>query len=343
MRNSLERRLSLRQLRAIEAIDKCGSLSQAALQLCVTQPALSKSLHEAEDVLGIRVFDRHSRGMVRTRKGEATVGVARAILAQLRRLEDELDGNELQARETVVVGALPTAALGILPGLLARLSVAEPRLRIRVVEGVTSDLLSRLEAGVVDFVLGRTYEEAISDRFIVEPLYAEPLSVIARAGHPIFAPDPAAAGTMLRDQQVILPVRSEWFSPEMELGAETLDLQTSATLRSGSIGLIRELLYATDLVAVLPSLMLMGDIRRGALQETWTGPIGTERPGGMVTLAGQPLRPSSRLLERHIRAYVRELVDEGRFASRLESSSPTTRRQGQGVDADRTPKLRSAA
>src|SRR6478735_9330570 len=52
----LENRLSLRHLKTIDAIDRYGSLSQAAIALGKTQPALSKALAEAEQVLGIELF-----------------------------------------------------------------------------------------------------------------------------------------------------------------------------------------------------------------------------------------------------------------------------------------------
>ena len=116
MQNTLERRLSLKQLRAIEAIDRCGSLSQAALNLFLTQPALSKSLHEAEDALGIRIFDRHARGVSRTPDGEGAVRVARAVLSQLRRLEDELDQARGPAPDTVVLGGAAQRGAGPVAG-----------------------------------------------------------------------------------------------------------------------------------------------------------------------------------------------------------------------------------
>ncbi len=70
MQRFLDSRLSLRQLRAIAAIDQCGSLSRAAVSLGLTQSALSKSLHEAETILQTRVFDRSARGVVRSIHGE---------------------------------------------------------------------------------------------------------------------------------------------------------------------------------------------------------------------------------------------------------------------------------
>src|SRR3954470_3543459 len=62
-RRSLDQRLRLPLLRAVDAVDAHGSLLKASAVLGVTQPALTKSLQELEDIVQARLFDRHSRGM----------------------------------------------------------------------------------------------------------------------------------------------------------------------------------------------------------------------------------------------------------------------------------------
>jgi len=84
----LDQRLKLHHFRAVDAIEAHGSLLKAAAALSVTQPALSKSLHEAEDLLQVKLFDRHPRGVKPTSAGSAVVDVARRVLAQLRRLDE---------------------------------------------------------------------------------------------------------------------------------------------------------------------------------------------------------------------------------------------------------------
>ena len=59
-RRFLDRRLRLPLLRAVDAVATRGSLLKASVVLGVSQPALTKSLHELEDLLQLRLFDRHS-------------------------------------------------------------------------------------------------------------------------------------------------------------------------------------------------------------------------------------------------------------------------------------------
>jgi LysR family transcriptional regulator, pca operon transcriptional activator len=90
-RRYLDQRLRLHQLRAVHALETQRSLLKASAALGVTQPALTKTLHELEDVLQLQLFDRHPRGVRPTEAGRVFVQVARRVLAELRRLDDELD------------------------------------------------------------------------------------------------------------------------------------------------------------------------------------------------------------------------------------------------------------
>lgn len=68
-------------------VEKAGSITQAANNLFISQPNLSKAIHELEDLLGIAVFKRTSKGIVPTPKGSLFLKKARNILAQIENLE----------------------------------------------------------------------------------------------------------------------------------------------------------------------------------------------------------------------------------------------------------------
>ena len=61
--NVIHSRLRLRQLRLMLALQEFGSLRRAADHIGMTQPAATKMLHEAEDLLGVELFERLPRGM----------------------------------------------------------------------------------------------------------------------------------------------------------------------------------------------------------------------------------------------------------------------------------------
>jgi|SRR5271165_2612561 len=161
----LDRRLRLSILRAIDAVDAHRSLLKASTVLGITQPALTKALAELEAQLEIRLFDRHSRGVRTTEAGWVFVQSARRILAELRRLDEELDLLSTPGGGVLSIGALPVAAAGMLPGVLKRLKANYPQLRVQLRQGRTEDLLPLLAAGEIELIVGRLYEPATPDGF----------------------------------------------------------------------------------------------------------------------------------------------------------------------------------
>ncbi|ACL57318.1 LysR family transcriptional regulator [Methylobacterium nodulans] len=204
----LDQRLRLSQLRIVDALEVHRSLLKAATVLGVRQPALSKSLHEIEDILQARLFDRHSRGVRPTEAGMVFVRAARRILAEVRRLDEEFDLLAAPGGGSVAVGVLPVAAAGMLPGALARLKATHPDIPIRLQQGRTEELLPLLASGELDFVVGRLYAPALPDQFLREPLRTEPISILARAEPPIFA-GPATIEA-LRRYELVLPTVSQF-------------------------------------------------------------------------------------------------------------------------------------
>ena len=68
-------------------VERCGSITQAAENLYMAQPNLSKAIKELEDTLGFTIFSRTSRGVVPTARGREFLVYARAVLAQVHKME----------------------------------------------------------------------------------------------------------------------------------------------------------------------------------------------------------------------------------------------------------------
>ena len=109
----LDQRLRLNLLRCVDAIDTHGSLLKASAALGLSQPPLTKNLQELEEALQVRLFERLPRGVRATEAGSVFARSARRILAELRRLDEELDLLSAPGGGTVALGALPVAAAGV--------------------------------------------------------------------------------------------------------------------------------------------------------------------------------------------------------------------------------------
>ena len=307
----LDHRLKLHLLRTVDAIERHRSLLKASVAIGVSQPALTKSLHELEEILQLRLFDRHPRGMHPTEPGAVFVRSARRILAELRRLNDDLDLLSSPGGGVVALGALPVAAAGVLPGALTRLKAAHPAIRVRMHQGRTEELLPLLAARELDLIVGRLYEPAVPDGFAREPLWTEPISVLARAGHPVFSRRAPVTVEELRRYDLVLPTVTQRVGQEIEHLLSLLGLEPTASLRASSYGFIREMLLATDLIAVMPRLLMAGDLLRGTLRVVPLPIPAPDRPAGLILPRDRALPQAGRAFIECLRAHVAAIMTRG--------------------------------
>src|SRR5271166_231982 len=211
----LEHRLKLRQLKAVLSIAEHLNLSKAARALGISQPALTKCLHEVEAALGVDIFDRTPRGVLPNTFGVAVLERAQRILAEVEHIADDVGRIKAGNAGIVSVGALPLAAAGLLPVVVARLRKAHPGLDFRIIQGTTDQLLAKLSAGEIDIMIGRLYETVARGDFHQEILYKEPLSVMVRAGHPLLKRQPVA-GDDLAKCDMVLPSLHQKVGLEIE-------------------------------------------------------------------------------------------------------------------------------
>ncbi len=141
---------TLRQLRAFIATVEIGSLTQAARALHLTQPAVSQQLRELERILGVRLLERTSTGLVPTASGSAILGAARRTQAAA----VEVAAIALSCRSgeagRVRLGTGATACIYLLPPILTAIRRQMPGLEIIVETGNTPEILRRVEQGGLD-------------------------------------------------------------------------------------------------------------------------------------------------------------------------------------------------
>ncbi len=306
MRRYLDRRLKFRHLRTLESLSTHKSLLKASKAMFVSQPALTRSLREAEEIIGTRLFERHSRGVTETDAGRVVAHSAREILLELRRLEGELNRLHDAAGDALVIGALPVAAAGLMPGVMARFHATHPAAKVRIIQGRTEELLPALEVGDLDFIVGRLYALPSEDSFQRTILYHEPISIIAREGHPLFDGrdiNPSVIGEF----KLVLPTTSQRVGLDIDAALASIDATIEPALRSSSISLIREMLYSTDFIAAVPQLMLAGDLLRGALRVVPLPVNAPSRAAGLIHRAGKTTMPVALAFVSALQHYLNEL------------------------------------
>ena len=94
--------MTLQQLKYADAIADCGSISEAARRVFVTQPTLTESVRLLEEELRIAIFNRSSRGVSVTREGEEFLASARQILDDAARIQEKYTGKAVRRPQFAV-------------------------------------------------------------------------------------------------------------------------------------------------------------------------------------------------------------------------------------------------
>jgi DNA-binding transcriptional LysR family regulator len=180
--------VSLRSLRILTAIASKGTFAAAADQLGLTQSAISLQIKKLEDELGVRLFERIGRSPKLNMNGRFAVDRAREIL----HIYDELKARLSPAdgvQGVLTLGAVPTVITGSLPPALGRLRTRYQDMHVKLVSGLSIELVHQVEEGDLDaaltteppYLVPPQYEWIPCDEepfFVVAPRHADPHDVI---------------------------------------------------------------------------------------------------------------------------------------------------------------------
>jgi LysR family hydrogen peroxide-inducible transcriptional activator len=175
--------ISLTQLEYVLAVDRHRNFGKAAKASHVSQPTLSMQLKKLEDDLGFPVFDRTKKPVLPTEGGLAVIAQARKVIDEWKRLSllGKADGTELTGE--LRIAAIPTLAPYWIPLFLEAFSKRYPKVKLRIEELQTSQILAALDRDEVDAGLlvtpveNRTLQE--------EPIFYEPFHLWVRDDHPL--------------------------------------------------------------------------------------------------------------------------------------------------------------
>ena len=94
--------MTLQQLKYADAVAACGSVSEAARRMFVTQPTLTESIRALEEELRIAIFTRSNRGITVTREGDEFLASTRQILDDAARITEKYTGKAVRRPQFAV-------------------------------------------------------------------------------------------------------------------------------------------------------------------------------------------------------------------------------------------------
>jgi DNA-binding transcriptional LysR family regulator len=245
--------MELSHLRNFTAIVRCGSVSEAARRIGVSQPSLSAQVHQLERHFGRRLFDRSARGVRLTPAGDR-------LLRSCRRIVDEMGIAEaaLRAEE---YGEPPTLHLGVQPmfgGLLAqaagKLLAERPDTRLTVREGPSATLVDLVLAEEVELgllALPARLPSAVEAKVISRSRY----SVLVPRGHPLMKRRRVGAVELHGQFLAVLRGPSEVEEKLAHLASRS-GRRVRVAIRTDQASTVLEMAAAGVALGVLPNLLV---------------------------------------------------------------------------------------
>ncbi|EEE5365705.1 LysR family transcriptional regulator [Salmonella enterica subsp. enterica] len=293
-------RIRLRHLHTFVAVAQQGTLGRAAETLNLSQPALSKTLNELEQLTGTRLFERGRLGAQLTVPDEQFLTHAVKVLDALNTAGQALNRKEDASADVVRVGALPTAALGILPAAIGRFHQQQKSTSLQVATMNNTMLLAGLKSGEIDLGIGRMSDPELMGGLNYELLFLESLKLVVRPGHPLLQ----ETITLSRVMEWPVVVSPKGTVPRQN--AEALLQSQGCKMPAGCIetlsaSLSRQLTVDYDYVWFVPSGAVKEDLRQATLVSL---PVPTQSAGepiGILTRVDIPLSTGAQMLIAAIR------------------------------------------
>jgi LysR family pca operon transcriptional activator len=299
-RDSALNRIRLRHLQCFLAVAESGTLRGAAERLAISQPAVTKTLAELEQMLGCTLFERGRGGARPTREAEAFLRHATASVQSLQAAVDSvLHGPVAPLR----LGVLPTVAPA-LPALLQAVMAAHAGLQLQVHTGRNVQLLAQLRAGELDAVVGRLADPEAMAGLSFELLWAEPLAVAVRTGHALLRKRGAAVHAW-GPWPLVLPLPGTLIRHAADGLLARLGVEPQAgVVETLSVSLGAALAQQADAVWIAPRSAVRREVEAGRLQELAVDTSGSEEPVGLLLRsdATVPTPPALAMLLERLRA-----------------------------------------
>lgn len=138
------------RLKVFQTVALRLSFTQAARELFITQPAVTRHINELEKNIGRPLFNRHGNAISLTTEGELTLAFANKIILAYEQLDEELNRMQDTVSGQLRIGASTTVAQYILPKILAQFKKAYPQIHISLVNDNTSHIESFVQHKKID-------------------------------------------------------------------------------------------------------------------------------------------------------------------------------------------------
>ncbi|NKE43785.1 LysR family transcriptional regulator [Roseomonas frigidaquae] len=299
--------MDLRELRSFIHVARLGSVSAAAKELRIAQPALSRQIRKLEEELGVALMLRGARGVELTAAGTVVLRRAELLLRSARQIKDEVAELERSVSGHVVIAVPPTTGALVMPRFLLRMRQDHPNISIHAMEGVNATLLDWVTTGRADLAL--MHDPPDRHALARETLLREALYLVAPPGEP-----PRATPWRVRDLRglrLILPAHPHVTRLMLEQAAAEAGIRLDIVLEADGVALTRNLVAAGFGHGVLTFATVREAVARGEVTATRLLAARLDTALCLVRLREAAAAPARNLAEDILRQEVAGLAAQG--------------------------------
>ena len=203
--------MDLQQLKYFLALADAGNFHIAAENIGLTQSALTQSIAKLEKDLGVELFVRSHTGTRLTAHGARLLHHAQVILAQVQAAETEFTARSGARGIELSVGVMPIFPDSLILSILEQMRSHHAYRRVKIVKDWSSELLTMLERGVIDFAF-------VSDHFTTdsvpeitrEAMFQDQVQVVVGEDHPLYTADSVELAQLAEYEWVAVSIKPQW-------------------------------------------------------------------------------------------------------------------------------------
>ena len=242
--------MKLHHLRNMVAVVEGGSLRAAAKRLGLAPPAISRSIKELEQELGVVLFERNKFGMVLTTAGDVFVRRARGIQIEMQRTLDEIEQFKGTDRGTITIACSGATLLAIMPTIAGRFHHRFPNVRLKLLEGTFPMFETNVRDGLIDLYYGPVAKGFTDPALVIDPLFKTGRIVVGRRDHPLR--DARSMSELAGASWLTTPVMID-SDDDVNAAFESAGLPRPRIVMQASSGMgIATVVAASDLLALVP-------------------------------------------------------------------------------------------
>jgi DNA-binding transcriptional LysR family regulator len=314
----MEESMELRHLRYFVAVSDAGGVSRAATRLNISQPALSRQIHDLEAELGVSLFERRAGRLVLTSEGEDLLARGRELLSDSEALRERARALRSGDEGVIRVGVAPLTLESLMPPFLAQYRRHHPKIEVRLAEADPGRLWAQLERGELNLAISFPGHEDLGSRLLF-PVWA--LSVMP-ADHRL-ARRTTVDVKELAGERLLLPSRQYLTRQWVDTACRKSHLRPILALESTAPHALIALARVGYGIAIVPSHTLFE--RRGLRASRLTQHGKTL--GAWAAIAWNPDRFQPPFVERFVEElarYSRQAYPGREFAGRKSLKLPST-------------------